>query len=100
MWIKADPGRIAQVLGNLLNNAAKYTPEGGAISLTANQEDNDVVFRVVDNGAGISREMLSNIFDLFAQGERPPNSLHDGLGVGLTLVRHLVDLHGGKRGCL
>jgi CheY-like chemotaxis protein len=96
LWIKADPGRIAQVLGNLLNNAAKYTPEGGAISLTANQEDNDVVFRVVDNGTGISRDMLSNIFDLFAQGERPPNSLHDGLGVGLTLVRHLVHLHGGS----
>jgi signal transduction histidine kinase/DNA-binding response OmpR family regulator len=96
LWIKADPGRIAQVLGNLLNNAAKYTPEGGAIALTANQEDNDVVFRVVDNGTGISRDMLSNIFDLFAQGERPPNSLHDGLGVGLTLVRHLVHLHGGS----
>ncbi len=96
LWINADPGRIAQVLGNLLNNAAKYTAEGGAISLTVNQEDNDVVFRVLDNGAGISSDMLSNIFDLFAQGERPPNSLHDGLGVGLTLVRHLVDLHGGS----
>ena len=94
--IKADAGRIAQVLGNLLNTAARYTPEGGAISLAANQEDNDVVFRVVDNGAGISREMLSNIFDLFSQGERPPNAHHDGLGVGLTLVRHLVDLHGGN----
>jgi len=96
LWIRADAGRIAQVLGNLLNNAARYTPEGGTISLTANQEDTDVVFRVTDNGAGISREMLSNIFDLFAQGERPPNSPHDGLGVGLTLVRHLVDLHGGN----
>ncbi len=95
LWIRADPGRIAQVLGNLLNNAARYTPEGGTISLSANEEGNDVVFRVVDNGAGISSDMLSNIFDLFAQGERPANSLHDGLGVGLTLVRHLVDLHGG-----
>jgi CheY-like chemotaxis protein len=79
----------------LLNNAARYTPEGGTISLSANEEGNDVVFRVVDNGAGISSDMLSNIFDLFAQGERPANSLHDGLGVGLTLVRHFVDLHGG-----
>ncbi len=96
LWIKADPGRIAQVLGNLLNNAARYTPEGGSISLAAYQEDNEVVFRVADSGAGISRKMLSNIFDLFAQGERPPNSLHDGLGVGLTLVRHLIDLHGGS----
>jgi len=96
LWIKADPGRIAQVLGNLLNNAARYTPEGGTISLTANQEDDDVVFRVLDNGAGISSDMLSNIFDLFAQGGRSPNSPHDGLGVGLTLVRHLVDLHGGS----
>ncbi len=96
LWIKADPGRIAQVLGNLLNNAARYTPEGGTISLTAVQEDNDVVFRVLDDGTGISSDMLSNIFDLFAQGERPPNSHHDGLGVGLTLVRHLVDLHGGS----
>jgi signal transduction histidine kinase/DNA-binding response OmpR family regulator len=95
LWIRADPGRIAQVLGNLLNNAAKYTPEGGTISLTANEEGSQVVFRVVDNGTGISCDTLANIFDLFAQGERPPNSLHDGLGVGLTLVRHLVDLHGG-----
>ena len=64
LWIKADAGRIAQVLGNLLNNAARYTPEGGTISLMASREDNDVVFRVVDDGAGISSEMLSNIFDL------------------------------------
>jgi CheY-like chemotaxis protein len=95
VWINADPGRLAQVLSNLLNNAAKYTPEGGSISLIVSQDVGEVVFRVTDTGVGLSKKMLSGIFDLFAQGERPTNSFHDGLGVGLTLVRRLVELHGG-----
>ena len=96
LWINADAGRLAQVLGNLLNNAAKFTPEGGSISLSVNQEESNAVFRVVDSGAGLSQEMLPGIFDLFAQGQRSANSFHDGLGVGLTLVRRLVELHGGS----
>jgi CheY-like chemotaxis protein len=94
--IKADPGRLAQVLENLLNNAAKYTPDGGVISLSVTQEENDVVFRVSDNGIGISGVMLSHIFDLFARIEQPNTSFRDGLGVGLYLARRVVELHGGS----
>jgi CheY-like chemotaxis protein len=94
--IKADPSRLAQVLENLLNNAAKYTPEGGVISLSVTQEENSVVFRVSDNGVGISAVMLSHIFDLFARSEQPNTSFHDGLGVGLHLARRVVELHGGS----
>ena len=93
---KRRSGRLAQVLANLLNNAAKYTPEGGSISLSVDQEEHDIVFRVVDTGVGLSRQMLSKIFDLFARDEGPRSSFHDGLGVGLMLVRRLVELHGGK----
>ena len=95
LWIKADLGRLAQVLANLLNNSAKYTPEGGSISLSVDQEEDDVVFRVADTGVGLSRQMLLNIFDLFARDDGPRSSFHDGLGVGLMLVRRLVELHGG-----
>jgi signal transduction histidine kinase/DNA-binding response OmpR family regulator len=96
LWIKADFGRIAQVIANLLNNAAKYTPEGGRISLAAEQDGEEAVFRVTDTGVGLPKEMLSNIFDLFARDERAANSFHDGLGVGLTLVRRLIEIHGGS----
>lgn len=96
LWINADSGRLAQVLANLLNNAAKYTPEGGSISLSVGQEEHNIVFRVVDTGVGLSRQMLSKIFDLFGRDEGPRSSFHDGLGVGLMLVRRLVELHGGK----
>jgi signal transduction histidine kinase/DNA-binding response OmpR family regulator len=96
LWIRADPDRLAQVMANLLNNAAKYTPEGGQISLSLSQEANEVVFRVVDTGVGFSPEISSTLFDLFAQGERSPGSLHEGLGIGLTLVRRLVELHRGS----
>ena len=96
VWLNGDPSRISQVLGNLLDNAAKYTTEGGAISLKAGVEQDQVVFRVTDNGVGIPGKVLPNIFDVFAQGERPPSAVQGGLGIGLTLVRHLVDLHGGS----
>jgi signal transduction histidine kinase/DNA-binding response OmpR family regulator len=96
LWINADAGRLAQVLSNLLNNAAKYTPDGGSIALIVSQDNDEVVFRVTDSGVGLSKKMLPNIFDLFEQGNRPTNSFHDGLGVGLTLVRRLVELHGGN----
>jgi signal transduction histidine kinase/DNA-binding response OmpR family regulator len=94
--VDADLVRLAQVLSNLLNNAAKYTGEGGNISLMIIREDNDAVFRVRDNGIGISPEMLSQVFDLFAQASRSLDRSQGGLGIGLTLVRRLVELHGGS----
>lgn len=93
-WIDGDPLRLAQVLWNLLNNAAKYTPEGGTITLTVKRHEKAEV-RVRDTGMGISAEMLPRIFDLFTQMERTLDRADGGLGVGLTLVRRLTELHGG-----
>jgi signal transduction histidine kinase/ActR/RegA family two-component response regulator len=94
--IEADSVRLAQVLGNLLNNAAKYTPDGGHISVSAVREGREVVFRVRDTGAGITPEMLPKVFDLFAQGDHSIDRAQGGLGIGLTLVRLLVELQGGR----
>ncbi len=96
LQVHADPARLAQVLTNLLNNAAKYTPDGGQIWLGAAAENGDVVFRIRDSGAGIPREMLSRVFDLFIQVDRSLERTQGGLGVGLTLVRRLVEMHGGS----
>jgi two-component system CheB/CheR fusion protein len=93
-WIEADATRIAQVLLNLLNNAAKYTPEGGDVWLTVEAADDEVLFRVRDTGSGIPSEMLSKVFDLFTQLER--DRCEGGLGIGLTLVRRLTEMHGGR----
>jgi signal transduction histidine kinase/DNA-binding response OmpR family regulator len=94
--LHADPARLAQVLANLLNNAAKYTPEGGRVTLTAERDGGDMVFRVRDTGMGIPAEMLTSIFDLFTQVERALDRAQGGLGIGLTLVRRLVEMHGGS----
>jgi CheY-like chemotaxis protein/two-component sensor histidine kinase len=94
--IEADSLRMAQVLSNLLNNAAKYTNPGGQIRLAAASEGADAVFRVRDNGIGIPPEMLSGIFDLFAQVDHSLDHSQGGLGLGLTLVRSLVEMHGGS----
>jgi PAS domain S-box-containing protein len=94
--IDADAVRMAQVLSNLLNNAAKYTAEGGHIRIAVRVEDDQVVFRVRDNGIGIPAEMLSSIFDLFTQVDHSLDRSHGGLGLGLTLVRSLVEMHGGS----
>ena len=94
--IDADAVRMAQVLSNLLNNAAKYTEEGGHIRMAVRVEDDQVVFRVRDNGIGIPPEMLSSIFDLFTQVDHSLDRSHGGLGLGLTLVRSLVEMHGGS----
>ena len=94
--IEADSLRMAQVLSNLLNNAAKYTNPGGQIRLAAASEGSDVIFRVRDNGIGIPPEMLSGIFDLFAQVDHSLDHSQGGLGLGLTLVRSLVEMHGGS----
>jgi two-component system CheB/CheR fusion protein len=97
VYLEADPTRLAQVLANLLNNAAKYTPEGGRIWLAAERADGgEVVLRVRDTGVGIPAEMLPKVFDPFTQADRSLDRSQGGLGIGLTLVRSLVELHGGR----
>jgi PAS domain S-box-containing protein len=91
----ADATRLSQVFLNLLNNAAKYTPEGGVVRLEAAAEGTHAVVRVRDNGVGISADLLPKIFDLFVQGSRSLDRSEGGLGIGLTLVREIVGLHGG-----
>ena len=95
LWLRADPTRLEQVIVNLLNNAAKYTDEGGQIWLTAQQEGGEVVVRVRDTGAGIAPELLPRIFDLFTQADRTLDRSQGGLGIGLSLVQKLVESHGG-----
>jgi PAS domain S-box-containing protein len=96
VWLEGDPTRLAQVVANLLNNAAKYTDRGGLIALTAAREGDEAVVRVRDNGIGLSAEMLPRVFDLFSQEDRSLDRSQGGLGIGLTLVRSLVHLHGGS----
>jgi signal transduction histidine kinase len=96
LLLKGDFARVAQILANLINNAAKYTDKGGRISLTATREGREVVFRVRDTGIGIPRELLSHIFEPFTQIDRTLDRSRGGLGIGLTLVRRLVELQGGR----
>jgi signal transduction histidine kinase len=96
LFLDADSVRLAQVVGNLIANAAKYTAPGGAIEVAATREGSEIVIRVSDNGPGIDAELLPRIFDLFVQGTRPIDRAEGGLGLGLTLVKNLVDLHGGR----
>ena len=93
--IDGDATRLAQVIGNLLDNAAKYTEPGGTIQLAAAREREQVVIRVRDNGVGITADLLPRVFDLFTQGERSLDRTQGGLGIGLSLVKTLVRLHGG-----
>jgi signal transduction histidine kinase len=93
---EADSTRIIQVVGNLLDNAAKYTPRGGQISVRGYCERGEVVLCVRDTGIGISPEMLPRVFDLFVQSDRFLARSEGGLGVGLTLARTLVELHHGS----
>jgi signal transduction histidine kinase len=92
----ADPSRLNQVLTNLLTNAAKYTDPGGEICLTAEVAAGAVVLQVRDNGIGIAPDLLPRVFDLFQQGEGPGDQACGGLGIGLALVKSLVELHGGN----
>ena len=94
--LEADPVRLAQVFANLLNNAAKYTEEGGRIRLSAERQGSDVIVSVKDNGIGIIAEMLPRVFDIFAQSPRALLRSPGGLGIGLSLVKGLVELHGGN----
>jgi len=95
LWFEADPVRITQVVENLLDNAAKYTPPGGEISVTGSRQGGDVVLRLRDTGIGMSPETLGRVFDLFAQADRSMARSEGSLGVGLTLARTLVELHHG-----
>jgi signal transduction histidine kinase/ActR/RegA family two-component response regulator len=94
--VDADPVRLAQVFTNLLNNAAKYTPEVGQLWLTVRRDDAEVAVSIRDSGVGIAAESLPRVFDLFSQVDPSPSRTQGGLGIGLTLVRTLVDAHGGN----
>lgn len=94
--LEGDPTRLAQVVGNLLNNAAKYSEPGGKIRLTLECSANESLLRVRDNGIGMSAEMLPRVFDLFSQADLSLDRSQGGLGIGLTLVRSLVAMHGGS----
>jgi PAS domain S-box-containing protein len=94
--LEGDPARLAQALVNVLSNAAKYTPTGGRISLSAVREAGHVVFRVKDTGIGIAPDMLDPIFELFVQSDRALDRAQGGLGLGLPLVRRIAEMHGGS----
>ncbi|MGJ7917079.1 PAS domain S-box protein [Massilia sp. LXY-6] len=95
-WVDGDRIRLVQVVANLLNNAAKYTPQGGAITLTLDVDAGFASIAVRDNGIGIGPDLLPQVFDLFTQAERTPDRAQGGLGLGLALVKSLVGLHGGS----
>ena len=100
LLLDADPTRMAQVVSNLMNNAAKYTPEGGRIELSAERDHNgdhdDVIIRVRDNGVGLTSEALPKVFELFSQVGKTLDRSQGGLGIGLALVKRLVEMHGGQ----
>jgi CheY-like chemotaxis protein/two-component sensor histidine kinase len=95
LWVEADPTRVGQILVNLLTNAARYTNEAGQIELSATSEGRQAIIRVKDNGIGIPREVLNRIFEPFTQVHEGHVRSQEGLGLGLALVRNLVELHGG-----
>ncbi len=95
VWLEADPGRLEQVLVNLIQNAAKYTARGGRIDLKVERAGGEVTVRVKDTGIGIAPDMLGRVFDLYTQVEAAREHAQGGLGIGLALVRGLVALHGG-----
>ena len=96
IYLNADRARLAQLFGNLLNNSSKYTSPEGTISLTAKRIDGEVLVAVKDNGAGIPRDKLNSIFDMFMQVDRTSEQSQAGLGIGLTLVKRLTEMHGGS----
>jgi len=95
-WVYADAARVDQILTNLMSNAVKYTPAGGRITIRVHPRGDQGVFEIADTGVGMAPEVLSRVFDLFFQEDRSPDRRRGGLGIGLTLVRQLVELHGGQ----
>jgi signal transduction histidine kinase/CheY-like chemotaxis protein len=96
LWVNADPVRLEQMIENVVSNAIKYTPEKGLISLRATREGSDAVIRIKDTGIGIPPEMLGTVFELFAQTDRALDRSQGGLGIGLTIVKTLAELHQGS----
>jgi PAS domain S-box-containing protein len=96
LWVRGDAGRLSQVMSNLFTNAAKYTPPGGRIGVRVTEEGDDIVIRVRDTGVGIAHDVLPNVFDLFVQERQNIGRSQGGLGLGLTIVRNLVERHGGS----
>jgi signal transduction histidine kinase len=96
VWVYGDPARLAQVVSNLVNNAAKYTPNGGLIRVAMTRADGEVAVVVEDSGMGIPPDMLDHVFDMFAQVNRTLDRAQGGLGIGLSLVKRLMELHGGS----
>jgi len=95
LYLDADPARLAQVVGNLLNNASKFTDSGGRVWLTVEEDGAQVVIRVRDTGIGVAAEDLPRLFEMFVQADTSLERSRDGLGIGLTLVKTLVEMHGG-----
>ncbi|MDQ3510427.1 MAG: PAS domain S-box protein, partial [Pseudomonadota bacterium] len=98
VWLHADPQRLVQIFGNLLNNAAKFSDSGGRITVMVEQREGEAIARVRDTGIGIPQDKLEAIFDMFTQADQSLERSHGGLGIGLTLVRQLVEMHGGSVG--
>jgi signal transduction histidine kinase/CheY-like chemotaxis protein len=96
LFVDADKTRLSQVVLNLINNAAKYTPSGGHIVVSLDRENTDAVLRVRDSGIGITPELLPKVFDLFMQGDRALDRSEGGLGIGLTVAKRIVEMHGGS----
>ncbi|MCC2959076.1 response regulator [Massilia sp. IC2-278] len=95
-WVDGDPTRLEQIATNLIDNALKYTPAGGSIAIRIGAEDEDVLLTVSDTGVGIAPDLLPHVFDVFVQGSISLDRAQGGLGIGLSLVRRLVELHGGS----
>jgi signal transduction histidine kinase len=95
VWVNGDPARLQQIVDNLMSNAVKYTPAGGSISISVKHEADEAILRVQDTGIGISPDLLPKLFELFVQGDPGSTRVRTGLGIGLAVVRRLVELHGG-----